>query len=154
MRADPLPPDALDGLASSQLPFFLNFGSGGPIAAKLVCGFLACDAKPFNPLLENLPRVIKSGDPRGDNQGWLGQFIRLATMEATDKRAGGEIVLAKLSELMFIEVIRRYLATLPPEQTGWLSGLRDPFVGKTHVVVRVVAFDPADVPGSRGRPLG
>jgi AraC-like DNA-binding protein len=31
---------------------------------------------------------------------------------------------------MFVEVIRRYLATLPSEQTGWLAGLRDPFVGR------------------------
>jgi transcriptional regulator GlxA family with amidase domain len=51
-------------------------------------------------------------------------------MESADKRAGGESVLAKLSELMFIEVIRRHLDALPPEQAGWLAGLRDPFVGK------------------------
>ena len=51
-------------------------------------------------------------------------------MESADKRAGGESVLAKLSELMFIEVVRRHLEVLPPEQTGWLAGLRDPFIGK------------------------
>jgi AraC-like DNA-binding protein len=50
--------------------------------------------------------------------------------ESAEKRAGGESVLAKLSELMFIEVIRRHLSSLPPEQAGWLAGLRDPFVGK------------------------
>jgi AraC-like DNA-binding protein len=47
-----------------------------------------------------------------------------------NKRAGGESVLAKLSELMFIEVVRRHLANMPPEQAGWLAGLRDPFVGR------------------------
>jgi len=47
-----------------------------------------------------------------------------------EKRAGSETVLAKLSELMFIEVVRRHLASMPPEQAGWLAGLRDPFVGK------------------------
>ena len=31
---------------------------------------------------------------------------------------------------MFIEVVRRHLEALPPEQTGWLAGLRDPFIGK------------------------
>jgi AraC-like DNA-binding protein len=31
---------------------------------------------------------------------------------------------------MFIEVVRRHLKALPPEQAGWLAGLRDPFVGK------------------------
>ena len=102
----------------------------GPASAKVVCGFLACDAQPFNPLLENLPPVIKAGDPQDSDAGWLGQFIRFAMMESADKRAGGESVLAKLSELMFIEVVRRYLEALPAEQAGWLAGLRDPFVGK------------------------
>jgi AraC-like DNA-binding protein len=130
MRADPLPPGALDAVTGSQLPFFINYGSDGPTTAKFVCGYLACDAHPFNPLLDNLPPVIKAGDKQGGDAGWLGQFIRMATMESADKRAGGESVLAKLSELMFIEVLRRHLEALPPEQAGWLAGLRDPFVGK------------------------
>ncbi len=130
MRAEPRPPGALDHIASTQLPFFLNYGGDGPTTARFVCGFLACDAHPFNPLLDSLPPVIKSGDPHGSDTGWLGQFIRLAMMESADKRAGGESVLAKLSELMFIEVVRRHLESLPPEQAGWLAGLRDPFVGK------------------------
>jgi AraC-like DNA-binding protein len=130
MRADPRPPGALDAITGSQLPFFINYGSDGPTTAKFVCGYLACDARPFNPLLDNLPPVIKAGDKQGRDAGWLGQFIRVATKESADKRAGGESVLAKLSELMFIEVVRRHLEALPPEQAGWLAGLRDPFVGK------------------------
>ena len=77
-----------------------------------------------------MPPIIKTGVPQGGDQGWLGQFIRVAMMESAEKRAGGESVLAKLSELMFIEVVRRHLEALPPEQAGWLAGLRDPFVGK------------------------
>lgn len=130
MRATSTPPGVVDGITKNQLPFFLNYGGDGPTTAKFVCGFLACDAHPFNPLLDSLPAVIKSGDPHGSDTGWLGQFIRLAMMESADKRAGGESVLAKLSELMFIEVVRRHLESLPPEQAGWLAGLRDPFVGK------------------------
>ena len=130
MRADPRPQGALDGVSGSQLPFVINYGSDGPTTAKFVCGYLACDAQPFNPLLDNLPPVIRAGDKQGSDAGWLCQFIRVATMESADKRAGGESVLAKLSELMFIEVLRRHLEALPPEQAGWLAGVRDPFVGK------------------------
>jgi AraC-like DNA-binding protein len=130
MRADPAAPGALDATARSQLPIFINYGGDGPTSAKFVCGFLACDAQPFNPLLDNLPPVIKVGDKQGGDARWLGQFIRLAIIESADKRSGGESVLARLSELMFIEVVRRYLEALPPEQAGWLAGLRDPFVGK------------------------
>ena len=130
MRADRAAPDVLDAATGSQLPFFMNHGGDGPASAKFVCGFLACDARPFNPLLENLPPIIKAGSPDSDEAPWLGQFIRLATIESASKRAGGESVLAKLSELMFIEVVRRHLEALPPAQEGWLAGLRDPFVGK------------------------
>jgi len=131
MRATSIPPGVVDGITKNQLPFSINFGDDGPVSAKFVCGYLACDAQPFNPLLENLPPIIKAGDTEGGDAGWLGQFIRLAMAESVDKRAGGESVLAKLSELMFIEVVRRHLEALPPEQAGWLAGLRDPFVGKS-----------------------
>ena len=50
--------------------------------------------------------------------------------ESGTARAGRDNVLARLSELMFVEAIRRYLETLPPAQTGWLAGLRDPVVGQ------------------------
>jgi len=130
MRADPVASDTLDAATAGQLPFLINCGRAGPASAKLVCGYLACDARPFNPLLENLPSVIKAGDPKDGDASWLSQFIRFAVMESAEKRAGGESVLAKLSELMFIEVVRRHLETLPPEQAGWLAGLRDPFIGK------------------------
>lgn len=130
MRAQPVTRAEIDFATSGPLPFFRNVGDQGPASVKLVCGFLACDARPFNPLLDNLPPVIKAGNPRGGDTNWLGQFINLARSESADKRAGGEGVLAKLSELMFIEVVRQYLETLPPEQAGWLAGLRDPFVGK------------------------
>jgi AraC-like DNA-binding protein len=138
MRTDPAAAEMIDGATRTQLPFTVRLGDGlgdglgdaGAVSAKLVCGYLACDAQPFNPLLDHLPPVITARDSAADETPWLGQFIRLATAESTDKRAGGETVLAKLSELMFIEVVRRHLADMPPEQAGWLAGLRDPFVGK------------------------
>ena len=130
MRADPIPADQLDAILAGQLPFFVSYGSDGAVATKLVCGYLACDARPFNPLVDSLPPVIKTGSPKPDDAGWLSQFIRVAVQESANKRAGGESVLAKLSELMFIEVVRRHLEALPAEQAGWLAGLRDPQVGK------------------------
>ncbi len=109
--------------------------NGGAVSARLVCGYLACDAKPFNPLLEALPPMIKAGDPRRNDNGWLGQFIHFAVAEVTEKRAGSESVLMKLSELMFIDVVRRYIEALPPQNAGWLAGLRDPAVGKALALI-------------------
>jgi AraC-like DNA-binding protein len=85
--------------------------------------------RPFNPLLASLPRLLHiprafvSDDP-------LGRLIDFAVTESQGRRAGGECVRLRLSELMFVEVVRRYLAALPAEQTGWLAGLRDRFVGR------------------------
>ena len=129
MRGDPAAPSALDVIHGKHLPVFMHFGGDGR-AAKFICGFLACDAQPFNPLLENLPRVFKVGGAGERDKGWLGQFIHFVLLESEDRRSGSESVLAKLSELMFIEVVRRHLEALPPGQTGWLAGLRDPFIGK------------------------
>ena len=128
MRVDPLAAGSFDAAESGQMPLVVNYGSDAAAEAKFICGYLACDARPFNPLIESLPKVITL-DWQSD-AGWLGEFARVARVESTAKRRGGESVLAKLSELMFIEVLRRYLEDLPPDRAGWLAGLRDPLVGK------------------------
>jgi AraC-like DNA-binding protein len=128
MRADPLAPGSFGTTQGGQMPLVINYGSDTAVEDKFICGYLACDARPFNPLIESLPKVIKIGWKDSD-AGWLGEFARVAKMESTAKRRGGESVLAKISELMFIEVLRQYLDALPAERAGWLAGLRDPFVG-------------------------
>jgi AraC-like DNA-binding protein len=113
-----------------QWPYHVVGRADGPNRLGVICGFLGCDVRPFNPLLATLPSIMVVSDRSGVKDGWLGQFMRFAVAEATDKRAGGESVLGRLSELMFVEAIRRHLESLPSEQTGWLAGLRDRFVGR------------------------
>jgi AraC-like DNA-binding protein len=110
-----------------QLPFVLSVGDPQPDPARVVCGFLGCDAYPFNPLLTALPRVIRVSDRTG---GAIGAFVQFAMDESKERRIGGECVLSRLSELMFVDVVRQYLESLPADQTDWLSALRDPFVGR------------------------
>jgi AraC-like DNA-binding protein len=127
--------DMIEIASAGRLPFHVNLMNDGARSATLVCGYLACDARPFNPLLESLPPMLKAGDGRRNESGWVGQFIHFAVAEVADKRAGSESVLTKLSELMFIDVVRRYIETRPPQDTGWLAGLRDPFVGKALAMI-------------------
>ena len=116
----------------NALPFTLRTGGDGPSDAHLICGFFTCDARPFNPLLDSLPRFIRFG--RGASQsshGLLDQFIRFATAEMGNKRAGSQSVLNRLSELLFVEVIRWHMDQLAnSSNTGWLAGLRDPLIGR------------------------
>jgi AraC-like DNA-binding protein len=117
-------------MAAGQLPATVTEGGGGQPLTRYVCGFLGCDAKPFNPLLGALPRLMRLRRGTNDVSTLLDSVIDLTLGEASGERAGAECVRLRLSELMFVEVIRRYLEMLPPEQTGWLAGLRDPAVGR------------------------
>jgi AraC-like DNA-binding protein len=116
---------------NAGLPMVRAYGGGGPEVARVVCCFLGCDDRPYNPLLTALPPMIHlaADGPRGAT-GWLAGLMHIAVGESGNQRAGGENVLARLSELMFVEAVRRYLETLPPAQNGWLAGLRDPLVGR------------------------
>jgi AraC-like DNA-binding protein len=115
---------------STPLPIMNELGGGGPERARVVCGFFGCDERPYNPLLTALPPVIHLSAANGSQAGWLGTLLTVAVKESGSARAGSENVLARLSELMFVEAIRRYLETITDAQTGWLSGLRDPVVGQ------------------------
>jgi AraC-like DNA-binding protein len=99
-----------------------------PCDTRLVCGFLGCDLRPFNPLIATLPRLMHL--KAAENQGWIADFMRHAAAESRDKRPGGEAMLERMSEMMFVDAVRRYVEGLPEESAGWLAGLRDRFVGR------------------------
>jgi AraC-like DNA-binding protein len=111
-------------------PRELRFGGGGE-KTRFICGYLACDPRLCRPILNALPRVVIVNLRGGSEADWLESSIRYAVAEAGSPRPGGAGVLAKLSEVLFVETLRRYVAQLPPEQTGWLAGLRDRVVGKS-----------------------
>jgi AraC-like DNA-binding protein len=124
----------------AQLPYALDMHApdvttarlegGGPERATIVCGFLGLDARPFNPLLAALPRVLHLPGRVLGQDSWVTTFLRTAVAESNLKRPGGEAVLERMSEMLFVEVLRRYVDSLPAGQTGWLAGMRDPVVGR------------------------
>lgn len=131
MRAEPDLASHRRPSDENDLPFKLRTGGGGEADAHLMCGFFTCDVRPFNPLLEALPRFMRIG--RGASaatDALLEHFLQLASIDNADKRAGAQSVLNKLSELLFIEAIRTYMDQLSSANIGWLSGLRDPLVGR------------------------
>ena len=110
-----------------ELPVSISMGDGTSESTRFVCGFLGCDTRPYNPLLSSLPRIFKVSDPA---DGPLSAYVQIALAESKKPRIGSESVLGRLSELMFVDVIRRYLETLPADRLDWLAGLRDPHIGR------------------------
>jgi len=119
---DPLVPRVEGGLMR------LEHGGGGA-ATRLVCGFVGADVG-GHPLLQALPSVFAldlNGKPCAE---FVAASFRYAAREVASGRAGSETVLAKLSELLFVEAVRSYAESLPVERKGWLAGLRDNAVGR------------------------
>ena len=106
-----------------------RLGGGGEVT-RFICGFMACDPQLSQVFLSGLPRVFKVTIRNIASGRWLENSIRFSVDEAGASRAGGEVVLAKLSEVLFVETLRAYIAQLPADQTGWLAGARDGEVGK------------------------
>jgi AraC-like DNA-binding protein len=106
----------------------IDHGGGGALT-RIVCGFVATEMR-RHPLLDALPQFLVldlKGRPEGE---WVASSFRFAAQEVASARAGSETVLARLSELLFVEAVRGHLAALPAEQRGWLAGLRDPAIGR------------------------
>ncbi|HSE12187.1 MAG TPA: AraC family transcriptional regulator [Rudaea sp.] len=123
----PAPGRRLEAVLTRR-PRQLVFGGGGS-ATRLVCGYLACDDRLARILLGGLPPVVRV-NVRGSNAGaWLEASVRYALAEARSPRPGGAGVLAKLSEVLFIEVLRLYMNEQREGRTGWLAGVRDRIVG-------------------------
>ncbi len=97
-------------------------------ATIVVCGFVGCDLRPFNPLIATLPRLMHlEASGVGD---WVRGVLHQAVQESRERRPGSDAVLERVSEMMFVDAARRYLEMLPEEASGWLAGLRDRHVGR------------------------
>ena len=107
----------------------LHVGGGGA-ASRFICGFLACDPDLGQAFLGGLPPLIRVNvrdDPSGQ---WLENSLKFSVSEAATRKAGAGAMLAKLSEAVFAETLRRYVRDLPEGQTGWLAGARDADIGR------------------------
>jgi AraC-like DNA-binding protein len=106
-----------------------RFGGGGEIT-RFVCGYMACEPRLSEIFLAGLPNILVVHVGEEPSGRWLENSIRFSVGEVDGSNAGSGLVLAKLSELLFVETLRRYINTLPPDQIGWLAGARDPVIGK------------------------
>ena len=118
--------------------YSIRHGGGGE-PTRMICGYLGCDQAYGNPVIATLPpsMVIKVDDA-GPSE-WIRSTFQYAANEVASGRPGSQTVLAKISELLFVEAVRRHVEELPASETGWLAGLKD------AVVARALALMHADI---------
>jgi AraC-like DNA-binding protein len=109
--------------------YSIHHGGAGR-RTRLVCGFLGYSSAEGNPVISSLPPLLKLDVEHGGAAEWIRSTFQHAAEEFSAGRPGSETVLAKVSELLFVEAVRRYADSLPDGQTGWLAGLRDPYVAR------------------------
>jgi AraC-like DNA-binding protein len=120
---------------------------------RIVCGFLAGENLQANPAISALPALLQLDYREGPSAAWIRDTFNYAADEIAAGRIGSETVFAKLSELLFVEAIRRYAESLPEGRTGWLAGLRDPFVSRALAILHKRPGDPWTV-DELGRTVG
>lgn len=126
---------------------------GDGARTRIVCGFLAGEKLETNPIICALPRLLHLDYREGASAGWIRSTLQYAADEIASGRMGSETVFAKISELLFVEAIRRYTETLPEGQTGWLAGLKDPYVSRALALLHARVAEPWTVE-ELGRQVG
>jgi AraC-like DNA-binding protein len=121
-EVEPVDAPLSDGLRLARM-------GGGGEPTRVICGYLLCDPQLSLSFLSGLPPMFKVTITDTASGQWLENSIRYAVQQASESQVGSQVVLAKLSEALFAETLRRYVECLPPEQTGWLAGARDADVG-------------------------
>jgi AraC-like DNA-binding protein len=120
-------PSAEGGLAR------ISHGGGGE-PAQIVCGFLGSEDT-YNPLIATLPRILKLDVREGVSREWVEASVRYAAGELTAGRFASSSLMARLSELLFVEAMRQYSATFSDQEAGWLKGVVDPQVGRALAAI-------------------
>jgi AraC-like DNA-binding protein len=140
LRAEP---DMSAFTRKAALPMVFDMSGGGSERARVVCAFLGIDERPYNPLLQALPDTmhLPAVGPHATS-GWLATLLSIAVSESGRSRAGGENILSRIAELVFVEAIRLHLERLPETRDGWLAGLRDPVVGQALATLHAAPAEP------------
>lgn len=110
---------------------------GDASMVSLLCGFLGCDRRAFEPLCASLPDLFCVRVEVGP-----GSLVDHAVRQATDNTPGAQSVRTRLTEVLFMQALRKYVDDLPADAKGWLAAVHDPVVGRAlHVMHAEPCYD-------------
>jgi AraC-like DNA-binding protein len=142
LQLEPLDATGLQRVAVMEGDVMNIRHGGGGAQTRFVCGYLACSHSLVRPLLVGLPRILRIPIGGGPAEALLRELLRVGMHESAAARPGGDSMLAKLSELLFVEAMRRYAESLPPEGRGWLAAVRDAHVGRALALLHAEPATP------------
>lgn len=124
----------------------LRHGGEGALT-RLICGFLQCDELLFHPILRHLPPLIHVSPADTPKDAWLAGTIRHTAHEASHAYPGARCMLPRLTELMFMEILRKHMQTLSADAVGWFAALNDPVAGAALKYLHAAPLAPWSVDG-------
>ncbi len=112
----------------------LHYGEG-PQPLRLLCGYLQCNAMDFRPLRKALPTLLHMRTGGSDDTHWLRATITQIVAEVDRPRTGGQSMLERLTEIIFIELLRHEILASGTGSVGWLAALADPSLARCLAVI-------------------
>jgi AraC-like DNA-binding protein len=105
----------------------VHHGGGAQPHSKMICGNFTVARPSRGSVLELLPPVLLL-KPTADRD-WLGLILERMASESAVERPGQRVALTRLTEVLFVEVLRSWIKSLGPGEGGWLGAMADPHIG-------------------------
>jgi len=106
----------------------VRHGGGQKPFSTMICGYFSLQRPSRNNVLEMLPPVLHLKS--ASNRDWLDTILRRMVDESALALPGQQAVLSRMTEVLFVEVLRSWIESLRPGEGGWLRALGDSHVGK------------------------
>ncbi len=104
--------------------------AGGGAHTSLICGTVDFDRSDVHPVFSMIPPLLVVRDQRGRVSRVVEMLVELIAEEVDESTPGSEAVIGRLTDVLLVYVLRRYIADLPDDHVGWLGGLRDPAIAE------------------------
>jgi AraC-like DNA-binding protein len=111
------------------------YGDGQGPQSTLVCGEYQLEEYAANPLYAVLPTSLHASSRQRRANPWIKTIVQLVRTEAQGDQPGAETVITRLSEILFLHLVRDYLSSLGDGQAGWFRALQDPQIGQALALI-------------------
>ncbi|MGH8506773.1 MAG: AraC family transcriptional regulator [Stenotrophobium sp.] len=129
----------------SDMPVVRHGGTGTDTDTGIICGFVQCDELLIHPILRHLPVLLHVRPSKLPADSWLASTIRHTATEACHPTPGSRGMLPRLTELMFVEILRDHIRGLSADEVGWFAAVNDPVAGAALKYLHAAPLQPWSV---------